>query len=52
VRRGDAPLEPFSARVRTRFAEVFGGEARVEFEAHEEIPRSAGGKFHGSICLA
>jgi phenylacetate-CoA ligase len=52
VPRAGAPLEPFFERVRNRFAQVFGGAARIEFEAHEEIPRSAGGKFHGSICLA
>jgi phenylacetate-CoA ligase len=50
VPRAGASLEPFFERVHARFAEVFGGQPRIEFEVHEEIPRSAGGKFHGSIC--
>jgi len=52
VPHGGALLEPFFERVRVRFAEVFGGEPQIEFEAHDEIPRSAGGKFHGAICQA
>jgi phenylacetate-coenzyme A ligase PaaK-like adenylate-forming protein len=52
VPRGQASLDPFFERVRTRFGKEFGASVLVEFEQHEEIARSAGGKFHGSICLA
>jgi len=52
VPRADAPLEPFFERVRLRFAQVFGGTPRVDFEPHGQIARSAGGKFHASICQA
>lgn len=52
VPKQGADMEDFYARVRKRFAEDFGVEATVEFEAMDAIPRSAGGKFHGSICLA
>ena len=52
VPRADAVLPPFFARVQSRFAEVFGGTPQIGFEAFEEIPRSAGGKFHASICQA
>ena len=52
VPRAGAMLEPFFERVRVRFAQEFGGAPQVRFEAHEEIARSAGGKFHGSICQA
>ena len=48
-RAGIAP-EPFFERVRARFAQAFGVPSRVEFEAHDEIPRATGGKFHASIC--
>jgi len=50
VPRADMDIDPFFARVRTRFDEVFGGAPGIEFEAREEIPRSAGGKYHHSIC--
>jgi hypothetical protein len=52
VPRAGAALEPFFDRVREAFAADFGSDLRVEFDALECIPRSAGGKFHGSICLA
>jgi phenylacetate-coenzyme A ligase PaaK-like adenylate-forming protein len=52
VPKQGADMEGFYARVRNRFVEDFGAEATVEFEAMDAIPRSAGGKFHGSICLA
>jgi phenylacetate-coenzyme A ligase PaaK-like adenylate-forming protein len=51
VPRDGVDLEPFFQRVNSSFAEAFGGPQQIEFEVHEEIPRSAGGKFHGSICL-
>jgi phenylacetate-CoA ligase len=50
VPRAGLPLDPFFERVRVRFLDVVGGEPRIDFDAFEEIPRSAGGKFHGSIC--
>lgn len=52
VPRAGAALDPFFDRVRQAFAADFGSDLRVEFDALECIPRSAGGKFHGSICLA
>ena len=52
VPKEGADMEGFYARVRQRIAEDFGVDSRVEFEAMESIPRSAGGKFHGAICLA
>jgi len=45
-------LEEFHVRVRSHFEADFGTGIRIEFESCEEISRSAGGKFHGSICLA
>jgi len=48
--RAGAALEPFFERVRARLAQDLGGQPQVEFEAFEEIPRSAGGKFHGCLC--
>jgi phenylacetate-coenzyme A ligase PaaK-like adenylate-forming protein len=50
VPRADVPLEPFFERVRARFAQDLGGQPQVEFEAFEDIPRSAGGRFHGCLC--
>jgi phenylacetate-coenzyme A ligase PaaK-like adenylate-forming protein len=52
VARADIAPDPFFERVRARFAHVFGVDARVDFERHDEIARSAGGKFHASICHA
>lgn len=52
VARAGAALEPFFERVVARFRAEFGDDAEVEFQPEVEIPRSAGGKFHGSICLA
>jgi phenylacetate-CoA ligase len=52
VPRAGAAMEPFFERVRARFLATFGVVEQLEFEVHDEIPRSAGGKFHGSICLA
>jgi hypothetical protein len=52
VPRSGVSLTPFFERVQARFEQTFGGPQQIEFEVHEEIPRSAGGKFHGSICLA
>jgi len=52
VPRPGAALEPFFERVRSHFEADFGPGLEIGFEAMEEIPRSAGGKFHGSICLA
>jgi hypothetical protein len=51
VPRDQAELAPFLARVTDRFRTEFGATARIEFESMAEIPRSAGGKFHGAICL-
>jgi len=45
-------MEPFFQRVRERFDQTFGGPQKIDFEPHDEIARSAGGKFHGAICLA
>lgn len=47
----DADMGPFVARVRQRFAVEFGEAAEVQFESLPVIPRSAGGKFFGAICL-
>jgi phenylacetate-CoA ligase len=52
VPRSGAAMEPFFERVRERFLASFGDIEQLEFEVHQEIPRSAGGKFHGSICEA
>lgn len=52
VPRAGAALEPFFERVRERFRAEFGADAVVEFRSETDIARSAGGKFHGSICLA
>ena len=52
VPREGAPLEPFFERVGAAFRRDFGDEVRLDFRAYEEIPRSAGGKFHGAICQA
>jgi phenylacetate-CoA ligase len=51
VPKDGVEMDDFYTRVRQHFAEAFGTEAQVEFEAMDSIPRSAGGKFHGSICL-
>jgi len=51
VPRPQMEVAPFLARVRDRFRAEFGAAARIEFEALAEIPRSAGGKYHGAICL-
>jgi phenylacetate-coenzyme A ligase PaaK-like adenylate-forming protein len=45
-------LDDFHARVRSHFEADFGAGIRMDFEPCGEIPRSAGGKFHGAICLA
>ena len=45
-------LNGFQERVRGWFEADFGPSTRVDFEVCAEIPRSAGGKFHGAICLA
>ena len=45
-------LAPFLERVRSHFEADFGAGVRIDFEICAEIPRSAGGKFHGAICLA
>jgi phenylacetate-CoA ligase len=50
VPRDGAEPGPFFERVRARFAQVFGGAPRIDFEATADIARSAGGKFHASIC--
>jgi hypothetical protein len=52
VPREGVPLDDFHVRVRTHFERDFGTGLRIDFEPCEEIARSAGGKFHGSICLA
>lgn len=52
VPRDRADIEPFRARVGARFRAEFGVSACLRFEPMAEIPRSAGGKFHGAICLA
>jgi phenylacetate-CoA ligase len=52
VPKPETALEPFFERVRSHFESDFGPGLQIHFEAMEEIPRSAGGKFHGSICLA
>jgi phenylacetate-coenzyme A ligase PaaK-like adenylate-forming protein len=52
VPRAGAAMAPFFERVLARFALDFGSDARVDFDAMESIPRSAGGKFHGAICEA
>ena len=52
VPREGAGLESFHERVRSHFEADFGPGLRIDFEPCTEIPRSAGGKFHGSICLA
>ncbi len=52
VPRGQADMEPFLARVEARFLSDFGAATSLSFEPMAEIPRSAGGKFHGAICLA
>ena len=52
VPREGATLGPFEERVRRHFEADFGTGLRIEFLPCGAIPRSAGGKFHGSICLA
>jgi len=52
VPKAGVGLEPFHERVRSHFEADFGRGIRIDFEPVTEIPRSAGGKFHGSICLA
>jgi phenylacetate-coenzyme A ligase PaaK-like adenylate-forming protein len=52
VPKEGADLAPFQDRVRTHFEADFGAGIRIDFEPCREIARSAGGKFHGSICLA
>lgn len=52
VPRDRADIEPFLARVDARFRSEFGAATSLRFEPMAEIPRSAGGKFHGAICLA
>ena len=52
VSRGRADIGPFLARVDARFRSEFGADTSLSFEPMAEIPRSAGGKFHGAICLA
>jgi phenylacetate-CoA ligase len=51
VPRGEMDLAPFMARVRDRFELDYGEVSHLEFEAMAEIPRTAGGKYFGSICL-
>jgi phenylacetate-coenzyme A ligase PaaK-like adenylate-forming protein len=50
VPKAGADLPPFFARVEAAFRRDFGEGVQLRFEACEEIPRSAGGKFHGAIC--
>jgi phenylacetate-CoA ligase len=45
-------LTAFHQRVREHFEADFGTGLRIDFEPCSEISRSAGGKFHGAICLA
>jgi hypothetical protein len=52
VPRDGAGMEPFLSRVEARFQAEFGVDTVIRFEPMTEIPRSAGGKFHGAICLA
>jgi phenylacetate-CoA ligase len=52
VPREGVALDEFHVRVRTHFERDFGEGLRIDFEPCQEIGRSAGGKFHGSICLA
>jgi hypothetical protein len=52
VPKAGVGLQAFHERVRSHFEADFGKGLRIDFEPCEAIPRSAGGKFHGSICLA
>ena len=52
VSRSGAAMEPFRERIEARFRSEFGAATAIRFEPMTEIPRSAGGKFHGAICLA
>jgi phenylacetate-coenzyme A ligase PaaK-like adenylate-forming protein len=52
VPKAGVDLGGLQERVRGWFEADFGPSARVEFESCDRIPRSAGGKFHGAICLA
>lgn len=52
VPRAGAAIAPFLDRVGARFRSEFGDAVSIRFEPMTEIPRSAGGKFHGAICLA
>ena len=52
VSRPGAAMEPFRERIEARFRSEFGAATAIRFEPMTEIPRSAGGKFHGAICLA
>lgn len=52
VSKPGAELAPFRARVEEHFFVQFGQGLSIEFAPCEAIERSAGGKFHGAICLA
>ncbi len=49
-RRAGEDLAGFEARVRARFAEVFGSAVTMAFEYMPEVPRTPGGKYFAAIC--